>query len=279
MNDSTAAVKLMYNTKLGRFLFKIILKARVDNVIVGFLRTPYSKPIIKWYVKKYKITLEPFQINSFKTYRDFFVRARTNFKMDITPGHLISPCDGYLSYFPIENNASFCIKNSYYKIGDLIQNQELGAQYVDGDCLIFRLCAYDYHHYCYIDDGFQGKNHFISGQLHSVQPIACEKLPVYTLNRRSWSLMTTEHFGPVVQTEVGAFVVGGIVNDKENSRFRKGEEKGHFELCGSTIVLLFRKNKVSLLPHILNQLVGGEEIRVQQGQHIGNSYIESDSDV
>ncbi len=77
--------------------------------------------------------------------------------------------------------------------------------------------------------------------LHSVQPAAYETYPVFILNRRSWSLMATESFGPVIQTEIGALIVGGISNCIENSRVVRGSEKGHFELAGSTIVLLFNR--------------------------------------
>ena len=47
-----------------------------------------------------------------------------------------------------------------------------------------------------------------------------------------------------MQCEIGALVVGGIFNEKENSRFSKGMEKGHFELAGSTIILLFEKEQI-----------------------------------
>ena len=104
--------------------------------------------------------------------------------------------------------------------------------------------------------------------LHSVQPIACENYPVYVLNRRNWTLLTTEHFGPVVQTEIGALVVGGICNPRENIRVRRGQEKGHFELAGSTIVLLFQKGKIRLRPDILEHLKHGE-FQVHQGMWIG----------
>jgi phosphatidylserine decarboxylase len=203
------------------------------------------------------------------------VRTRPAQDMDMKKGHLISPCDGWLSAYAIQNDSSFLIKNSFYCLRDLLQDEELSKSYIGGVCLIFRLCASDYHHYCYIDDGYQGKNNYIPGMLHSVQPIACETYPVYTLNRRSWTLMVTEHFGPVVQTEVGALIVGGIVNERENSRFQKGMEKGHFELSGSTIVLLFQKDRICLLPHIVEHLVDNSEIRVKQGMWIGNqNFIE-----
>ena len=105
--------------------------------------------------------------------------------------------------------------------------------------------------------------------LHSVQPSACQVYPVYTLNRRVWTVLETDHFGTVVQTEVGAFVVGGIVNDHDNERFMKGMEKGHFELAGSSIVMLFQKDCIRLRPEITKELRQDKEFRVKQGMWIG----------
>lgn len=187
------------------------------------------------------------------------------------PDHLISPCDGWLSVCPIEGSSCFSIKGSQYHLEDLLRDEEIAKTYYGGDCLIIRLNPSDYHHYCYIDDGYQGKNHYIPGQLHSVHPIACEAAPVYTLNRRSWTLMVTEHFGPVVQTEVGALIVGGICNPRENTRFVKGMEKGHFELAGSTIALLFQKDRICLNPDIRQITDTGAECRVEMGMWIGTS--------
>jgi len=81
--------------------------------------------------------------------------------------------------------------------------------------------------------------------------------------------MATENFGPVVQTEVGALIVGGIFNHWEETRVFKGMEKGRFELAGSTIVLLFQKNRIYLLPHIRDALNRNEAYRVTQGMWIG----------
>lgn len=128
----------------------------------------------------------------------------------------------------------------------------------------------DLDEYCYIDNCYQGSNHFIEGQLHSVQPIACEKYPVFVLSRRSWCLITTENFGPVIQTEIGALIVGGIINPNENVRCTRGSEKGHFELAGSTIVLLFQPERISLRPELEKRLAVNKEIRVQQGMWIAD---------
>jgi len=179
-----------------------------------------------------------------------------------------------MSVFEIDQQSCFSIKNSHYALRDFLQDEELAKNYIGGDCVIFRLCASDYHHYCYIDNGYQGENHFIEGALHSVQPIACEKYPVYVKNRRSWCLLETENFGNVVQCEIGALIVGGIANEKENAHFSKGEEKGHFELAGSTIVLLFEKGKIKLKEELVKKLSESSEVKVALGEWIGNAKIE-----
>jgi phosphatidylserine decarboxylase len=250
-------------------MLKVIQTCRLDRAAAGFLRSPLSRPLIGRYVRQYQVPMEEFQGQGFATFQAFFARKKERVRFDPDPTHLISPCDGYLSAFPIQADSSFSIKGSRYRLEDLLQDPELGKRFHGGDCLIFRLCPSDYHHYCYIDDGEQGRHHAIQGQLHSVRPIACETYPVYTLNRRVWSLLSTDHFGPVVQTEVGALLVGGIRNEQDSGSVFRGMEKGHFELSGSTLVLLFQKNRIQLRPHIQKALADGREVRVVQGTQIG----------
>ena len=271
MSNTSQMVNFLYGTSLGRCLLKIIMKLHLDRIATRFLWSPCSKPLIGWYIRHNNIDVTPEEQDSFRSFRDLFARTRADIMVDITPEHLISPCDGWLSAFPIDEESCFAIKNSHYRISDFLQDAELAKNYLGGTCLIFRLCVSDYHHYCYIDDGYQGENHFIPGVLHSVQPIACETYPVFVLNKRSWCLMTTEHFGPVVQCEIGALVVGGIFNEKENARFCKGMEKGHFEIAGSTIILLFEKEQMHLRPELLDKLSQVEEVQVKQGEWIGTA--------
>ena len=133
---------------------------------------------------------------------------------------------------------------------------------------MFRLCATDYHRYCYVDSGTQNGNHFIQGSLYSVQPLAAENFRLYTKNRRSWTIMDTQNFGKIAQIEVGAFSVGGIQNCIETGSFKKGDEKGFFDLHGSTIVLLLQKDNVKLLKEIQEITSAGTEYRVKIGQTV-----------
>lgn len=270
MSGSSGAVRFLYGTVFGRLLLKAIMATHADRLAVAFLCSPLSRCIVAPYAHRCGIELTPAQRRSFRTYRELFTRTREPVPFDAEPSHLISPCDGWLSAYPIGADSSFSIKNSRYSLRDLLRDDALAAGYTGGTCLVLRLCPSDYHHYCYIDDGYQGENHFLSGVLHSVQPIACEKYPVFVLNRRSWTLLTTDHFGPVVQTEIGALIVGGIVNPQENRRVRRGEEKGYFELAGSTITLLFEKDRIRLRPEIEADLRRGE-VQVRQGQWIATS--------
>ena len=276
MNNKSRIIHFLYTTVPGRLFLKLIMKLHIDRYGARFLWSKYSKPLIGWYIKSNDISLSKAEQESFRSFRDMFVRTREPVPVDPAPDHLISPCDGWLSVFGIDEHSCFSIKNSYYQIKDFLQDEKLARNYHNGVCMVFRLCPSDYHHYSYIDDGYQGSHHHIPGVLHSVQPIACEKYPVFVLNKRCWSLLTTEHFGPVVQCEIGALVIGGIFNEKENTRFSKGSEKGHFELAGSTIVLLFEPGQINMKPEILEELSQKEECRVHQGQWIATAALPTD---
>jgi len=108
--------------------------------------------------------------------------------------------------------------------------------------------------------------------LHSVQPIACESVPVYRLNRRWWSILETAHFDRVIQVEVGAMAVGGVHFQKQCGHFAKGCEMGHFELMGSTILLFLKPEIVSgleLKEDFHPAMNGQQEVPVAMGQGIG----------
>lgn len=268
--ENDGSVRFLYGTALGRGLLKTIQALHMDRLAVWFLRSGLSRPYIARFAKKNHIPISKEELKAFSTYRDFFLRERDVRPVDTDPGHLISPCDGWLSAYGIQPDSSFAIKNSLYRVKDLLGDDALAKNYEGGTCLVFRLCASDYHHYCYIDDGRQGPNHYIEGRLHSVQPIACEHFPIFTLNRRSWCLLDTAHFGPVVQTEIGALVVGGIVNRPEGPMVR-GQEKGYFDLCGSTIVLLMEPGRIELLPELAALMGTEQEVRVEQGQWVATA--------
>lgn len=266
---NSKSVVFLCSSPFGRFLYNLTLFLQVPKIMGAFLRSPLSKFFIKVFVKKNNIDMSAFVGVKFKSFNDFFTRKDNSRKPELSPETLISPCDSALSVFNIEENSTFKIKGFDYTLKDFFETDEFDKTFSGGNALIFRLAATDYHRYCYIDSGSLEKNHFLKGKLYSVQPVCCRTFKVYTKNRRSWTILHTQNFGDVAQVEVGAFSVGGIKNHHENYSFSKGEEKGYFDLHGSTIVMLFRKNTIKLDEEILAQTANGKETTVKYGQPIG----------
>lgn len=277
-NDKSA--EFLYGTAIGRAVLKAMLFFKLPEHLGNFLRSPKSKLYIKHFIKKNRIDMSAFKDIEFNSFNDFFTREKT-ISYDAEADHFISPADSFLSVYDISEDSAFHIKGNDYTLADFFgldnetANDKLKRiiqRYSGGKCLVFRLCASDYHHYCYVDDGFQAENHFIEGTLYSVQPVALKNFKVFTRNRRAWTILETKNFGSVAQIEIGAFSVGGIINKHENYIFSKGSEKGYFDLHGSTIVLLLEKDRVEILPEIQEALKSESEYKVTIGQQIGNRF-------
>lgn len=130
MSNESKAIRFLYGTALGRVILKSMLRTRADRLAVWFLRSGASKPMIRGYAKRHGIKMEREQ--SYATFRDFFARTRQGVGIDITPEHLISPCDGWLSAYPIDEDSSFLIKGSRYRLCDLLKDDSLSKQFHRG---------------------------------------------------------------------------------------------------------------------------------------------------
>lgn len=264
-------IVFLYRNKIGRLFLKIATKPVVSKIAGWFMDKRISALAIKGFVKKNNIDIDEYEDRKYNSYNDFFTRkikAECR-KFDMNKNSLISPCDSKLTVYPINDKSIFQIKNSYYRIEDLLKDKALAKKYKDGYCLIFRLCVDDYHRYCYIDDGTKNENKFIKGLLYTVRPIALENYNIYKENSREYTILKTKNFGEVVHIEVGATIVGRIKNHHDIYTFKKGEEKGMFEFGGSTIVLLIEKDKVIIDKEILDNTISGYETVVKIGEKIG----------
>jgi len=84
--------------------------------------------------------------------------------------------------------------------------------------------------------------------------------------------MQTENFGKVLQIEVGALFVGRIKNQSASGLFERRKEKGMFEFGGSTIIMLFQKDKIVIDEIICNNTQQNKETIVKMGYKIGIGY-------
>lgn len=264
-------ITFLYQNILGRLILKIICLPIISQLGGWFLNQKMSTVLIKNFVTKNHINLNEYEDKKYISYNDFFTRKIKSCYRPINENEnaFISPCDSKLSVYKINEDSVFKIKNSLYKLEDLLNDKNLASRYKDGYCLIFRLCVDDYHRYCYIDSGTKGKNKVIKGKLYTVRPIVLENYNIYKENSREYTILETNNFGSVTQIEVGATLVGKIKNHHEEYRFSKGEEKGLFEFGGSTIVLLIEMKRVNIDKEILDNTKNGYETVVKYGEKIG----------
>ncbi|KIR02814.1 Phosphatidylserine decarboxylase [Lachnospiraceae bacterium TWA4] len=257
----TKILKFLYETRIGRLLLSILIKPRVSEIGGWLLNQKISKIAIKPFIKANHIDMSQYEDVNYQSYNDFFMRriklgARP---IDRKESHLIAPCDSKLTVYPIHEDSSFCIKDTYYTMEELFHSKKLAKAYEGGQLLLFRLTVDDYHRYCYVDEGVKSKNYRIQGFFHTVNPLANDVYPIYKENTREFSLLKSKNFGIVLMMEVGALLVGKIVNYHQEKNVVRGEEKGRFEFGGSTVILCVKKNQVVVDEQILENSRDGIE--------------------
>lgn len=269
--DKDRALSFLYKTVPGRVCLKIATAPVLSRFVGKLLDSPASTVIINPFIKRTGIDTSIYEKRAYKSYNDYFTRnfAEGARVIDKNPEHLISPCDGKLIVYEISEHSVFLIKNTLYSLYDILLDRQLADEFSGGLYLAFRLGVDDYHRYTFFDDGTLLGSRYIKGELHTVRPIAFERFNVYKQNCREYSVLDTRNFGKVVQIEVGAMLVGKIVNRKDVVSFSRGEEKGYFEYGGSMIILLLKKGAAVIDEHIKQNSARGIETKVKLGEKIG----------
>ena len=263
------ALNILYNTVIGRMLLKFVIHPFFSEAYGFYHRSIFSRKKIERFVEEYNINLDDFESVQYKSFDEFFIRRIKAGKrpVDMEETSLIAPADSKLSVYPIEKDNRIMIKGVNYTLSELVGGKIRLGDFEGGQCLVFRLAMDDYHRYCFIDRGQVVKRYGIRGRLHTVSSIS-KAYKIYRENTRVVNLMKTKHFGGVICIEVGALLVGKIHNHKIRD-FYRGQEKGYFELGGSTIVYLLKPNRVRLDEDILANCNEETEVKVMLGEKIG----------
>ena len=259
--ETNKGLKILYNTIIGRLLLKVAISKKVSNLYAKYMTSSLSKRKVNKFIKKNNIDMSEYIEEDYSCFNNFFIRQIKPNKRVISDD-LIAICDSKLSAYKIEKDSTFKIKDSIYTIEELI-GEEKEYKYA----LIFRLCVDDYHHYVFPDDGKVLNSKRIEGTLHTVQPISFKKYKVFHENTREITYLDCKNLGEIAYIEVGALLVGKIVNDKKD-KFNKGEEKGHFEFGGSTVIMLINKD-INIDKKILENTKNNIETIVKLGTKIG----------
>lgn len=261
----------MYGTPSGRLLVRIMIRPWVSRTAGWLMDSRLSALAVRSFREKNHICMDDFEQRKFRSFNDFFTRriregARP---VDSDPTHLIAPCDSKLTVYPIGEDSRFLVKGTEYTLPQLLQDEALARQFLGGTLLLFRLTVGDYHRYSYIDSGHIGNPVHIPGVFHTVNPAAAEKYPIYKENTREYSILDSENFGKLLQMEVGAAMVGRIVNNPGSCTVTRGQEKGRFEFGGSTVIVLLQKDAAILDDDLIRNTREDAETVVRLGMKIG----------
>ena len=259
----------LYNNPVGRIFLGIAVSPFVSNVYASKNAKKSSVKKIPAFIKEHNIDMSDFEDREYKSFTDFFTRKIRYGKrpVDMTPGALISPADSKLLVYEIEKDTSMRIKGRTYTVDEILADAENAKEFAGGYALVFRLTVDDYHRFCYPDKGCLISKRFIKGKLHTVSPVS-KNHKIYMENTRLVNLLKTEKFGTIAYIEVGAMLIGRIV-DNGTDVFEKGQEKGYFEPGGSTVIIMVRN--VEIDKDIMEQSASGIETKVRYGERIGRA--------
>ena len=241
--------------------------------------------VIRWFVKRYNVNMseaENTDIDSYKTFNQFFTRPLKQGARPIAAARFISPVDGAISQFgPIKQDQIYQAKNhNYSTLALLAGNQALAKPFDNGSFATLYLSPKDYHRIHMPCDGTLKSMTYVPGELFSVNPVTAEGVAgLFARNERVVCEFDGE-FGKFIMVLVGATIVGsmatkwhGVVNpprakqakswqyDKQNIQLKQGEEMGQF-LLGSTVVMLFESNAIVFTEgwHATKSIRLGEEM-------------------
>ncbi len=259
----------LYNNPVGRIFLGIAVSPFVSNIYASKNAKKSSVKKIPAFIKEHNIDMSDFEDREYKSFTDFFTRKIRYGKrpVDMTPGALISPADSKLLVYEIEKDTVMRIKGRTYTADEILGDSENAKEFAGGYALVFRLTVDDYHRFCYPDKGCLISKRFIKGKLHTVSPVS-KKHKIYMENTRLVNLLKTEKFGTIAYIEVGAMLIGRIV-DNGTDVFEKGQEKGYFEPGGSTVIIMVRN--VEIDKDIMEQSASGIETKVRYGERIGRA--------
>lgn len=269
-----AALKFLYYNPLGSLFLNAIVKRKFLSKYYGKrMDEPKSKEKIKKFVEEMNIDMSDYAraIHEYKTFNDFFYRelkegAR---KIDTDETVLVSPADGkVLAYKDLTEKDKFFVKGSEFSLEEFFMDKELAEKYRGGTFVIIRLAPADYHRFHFPADGRISETKRVEGYYYSVSTHAIKKnFRIFCENKREYSILSTEKFGDIVMVDVGATMVGSIVQTyKANTYVKKGDEKGYFLFGGSTCILVFEKDRVEIDKDIIENTKNKIETRIYMGE-------------
>ena len=277
-----SAIKFIYDNSFGQMLAPIIASKPISQLYGCYQDWSISNNKVPPFVEKFNIDLSIYKAgsvaaqkkeNSYKSFNEFFIR-----EFEANQRHFVDDenkmpafCEArYFGHSEIDNEVKIPVKGKLLNAKDLLGGSRWAQAFEGGPLLIARLCPVDYHRYHYPLAGETLDSFQIKGKYHSVNPLALSSKPdIFIINERRASILETERFGKLAYIEVGAAMVGKIIQTHdEATTHSKGDQKGYFLFGGSTVILLGEKGKWSPSKDILSNTKDGVETYLHLGDEV-----------
>jgi len=263
----------LYTNPVGEATLWALVKRKMVSSVYGHrMDRASSTQKIQPFVEEFDVDMSTAEKQEFNSFNDFFTRKLKNNArpVDSDSTVAVSPADGKVLAFADISNSDFIIKGYRFDVVSFLDNAGLAQKYRDGTVVIIRLAPFDYHRFHFPISGSLSPSTRIDGSYYSVNPLALRKMTeIFCLNKRELTIISNPMFGEVAMVEVGATMVGSIVQTFTGDVVKKGEEKGYFKFGGSTVVLLFEKNKIRIDEDLLTNTQNGYETVIKEGERIG----------
>ncbi|MDR2200681.1 MAG: archaetidylserine decarboxylase, partial [Puniceicoccales bacterium] len=262
---------------VGKLTLNQVVRRKLFSELYGrLMRRPSSRKKIRPFVDCYKIDTKICEkkLEDFLSFDDFFSRKlqKTARPIAVHSQKIIFPCDGrHLLVRDFKKLPPFFIKGQQFNLKKLLQNDELYERFKNGVAVISRLNPTDYHRFHFPCNAVIRRIYKVGGDYLSVNPIALRnRIAILFEKKRIVSVLQSEDVEQFLRVEIGATFVGSITQTAEVGRlYFKGEEKGYFSFGGSTVMTIFKENKVDFAEDLCEQSAEGMEIFALMGDEMG----------
>jgi len=277
------AINWLYGTTPGLMISKLLSGPNLSKIYGAVQNSSLlSQHKINKFIKDFDIQMGEFQLEEgcsqdqpFSSFNNFFVRkfkeGERNFPESTS--EMGAFAEGrYLGYESVGPHVKLPVKGKFLDPEKIVSNAKWSKEFLDGPLLIGRLCPSDYHRFHFPDEGEVLDFYKVHGALDSVNPVALKKKnDIFLKNERHVTILETKNFGRIAYVEVGAMMVGKIVQTHENKSFTRGEEKGYFLFGGSTVIVLGQKGAWEPSKDIQEWTSKGSEVFLKLGSSVAKS--------
>ncbi|WP_285765419.1 phosphatidylserine decarboxylase [Peribacillus sp. SI8-4] len=239
----------MYQS-LYRILIELTNGRYSSGLLKHFSQSRWSRALILPYVKAFNLNQQEFGkgIKEYPNLHELFTRKLKAEARPITsaPSAVASPVDGVLEDSgDIMADKKIVVKGKVYSMEEMLGDELALEKYLGGKYLVLYLSPSHYHRIHAPVEGSVIKRWTLGRKSYPVNRWGMKygKEPL-SKNYRTITELQNET-GSLAMVKVGAMYINSIVITDQSKRLERGQEFSYFSF-GSTVVLLFEKNKFEL---------------------------------